>query len=206
MIWRIVLSGAIGYCLGCIISALIVGKLFGKIDIRDHGSGNAGSTNVQRVLGWRYGFYTLAGDALKGVVAVAIGWLLAGEIGGYVAGVCAVIGHNWPAFSRFKGGKGIATSVGVVLMTMPLCGGIVLAIGLIVIFATRYVSLGAVIAAGSLMIVGTLLNLHNYWAMGTALLLGAMAIFSHRANIKRLIGHTERKIGTPKKEDKGPQA
>ena len=99
------LCAVIGYALGCVSTGVIVSKLYGRIDIRNYGSGNAGMTNVMRTLGWVPSFLTFAGDALKGVLGALIGRWIGGELGMHIGGICAILGHNWPALFRFRGGR-----------------------------------------------------------------------------------------------------
>lgn len=151
MVFRIILSGIIGYLLGSINTAIIVGKLFYKTDVREHGSGNAGTTNTLRILGKGAAIAVLIGDFLKGVIACLIGRYLAGEIisevfaGEYLGGLFAVLGHNWPVYFGFKGGKGVLTSFAVVLMFSPKSALVCLSAFIIIVALTRYVSLGSII-------------------------------------------------------------
>ena len=131
------------YFLGNISTGLLIGKLTAQIDIRQHGSGNAGTTNVMRTLGWVPSLLTLAGDVLKAVLAVVIGRAIAGEIGWIVGAVAVLLGHNWPVVFGFKGGKGMACSLGIILATEPLFALIVLAVQVLVLVITRYMSVAS---------------------------------------------------------------
>ncbi|MGO1469546.1 MAG: glycerol-3-phosphate acyltransferase, partial [Tissierella sp.] len=133
----------ITYLIGCFSSAYIVGKFFKKIDIRNFGSGNVGSTNALRVMGAKVGIITFLLDVLKGILAVYIGRLLLGDIGGIIGGFFAVAGHNWPVFIGFKGGKGVATSIGVLSSLYGFIILIPLIITLVIILTTKYVSVGS---------------------------------------------------------------
>ena len=186
-------SALLGYLLGSVNSAVIVSRLYGK-DIRTVGSGNAGTTNILRTFGKKAAAVVFAFDILKGVLAVILGRAIGGTYGGYLGGFLAVIGHNFPVYFGFRGGKGIATSLAVMLTVAPVEALIAFAIGILVIFATHYVSLGSVIGA---FLFGFLSAFRgdDLWfrifAVGTAVL----AILRHAGNIKRLLNGTERKLG-----------
>ncbi|MCD5415342.1 MAG: glycerol-3-phosphate 1-O-acyltransferase PlsY [Clostridiales bacterium] len=182
----------IAYALGNFTTSYIVGKLMGNIDIRKHGSGNAGSTNVFRTLGKKAGALAFAGDALKGILAVYLGMLVGGQILAMTCGVVVVIGHNWPVVLKFKGGKGMATSIGVGLMLYPIPASICIlfAVALIAIF--KMVSLGSVVSMLLLPFVLMIFEDRNTVIFGT--ILGTMAIYRHRANIYRIFKGVERKI------------
>ena len=188
------LPAVIAYLIGCINNAYNLTKYTRKVDIRNYGSGNAGATNVLRVLGYKAAAPVFALDVLKGVIAVLIGKYLMGTTGAMIAGIAVVCGHNWPVFLKFRGGKGIATSIGVVMTVSPFLGIIALAIGVIIIALTKYVSLGSM--AGSVTFV--LLNAF-FWNSTQlfvfSLILASLAIFQHRSNIKRLLAGTESKLG-----------
>ncbi len=135
-----ILIAVIAYFLGNISTGLLVGKAVGHIDIRKTGSGNAGTTNVMRTLGWFPSVLTLLGDMLKAVIAVAIGGAMLGETGQYIAGVAVLLGHNWPVCFGFKGGKGMASSLGIILATEPLLALALFLIQVVILVATRYSS------------------------------------------------------------------
>lgn len=184
----------IAYFIGGINNAYIFTKFIKKIDIRNYGSGNAGATNVLRVLGFKAAFPVFMLDALKGVVAVLLGRLIAGNLGAMLAGIAVVCGHNWPALLGFRGGKGIATSFGVIMTINPVLGIYAFIIGILTIVFTKYVSLGSIIGAISFL----LLNLVFWQSFGMLIfsaVLTALAIFQHRSNIKRLLAGTESKFG-----------
>ena len=141
MIWRYAVIAVAGYLLGNISMGIIVASRY-KMDIRNYGSGNAGTTNVLRTLGWLPSAATLVGDALKSFAAASLGWWLAGDPGLLVGGLCAVVGHNWPVFNGFRGGKGMACALGMVCaLNWPVALGL-LADGLRVARVHRH--LGAV--------------------------------------------------------------
>lgn len=186
----------IGYAIGNFATSYILGKVFKKTDIRKHGSGNAGATNALRVFGVKLAAATFAIDALKGVLAVIIGNSILGPLGGLIGGVSVVIGHNWPVVLRFKGGKGIASTIGVVTTINYQIALICVIVGLIIVFKTRYVSLGSITAISLLPILSVILVKPfdlNFFIF--SLVLAAMAIFRHRSNIKRLINGNELKLG-----------
>lgn len=182
----------IGYILGNIPVSYIVGKSMGNIDVRQHGSGNAGATNVLRTVGKKAALYALIGDVLKGVISAIIGYLILGTEGAFLSAVFAVIGHCYPATLGFKGGKGVATAGGMIIGTNPLIALGLLLYMLIVVKATKYVSLASVTAAAMYPVI-------CYFVYGTlpvmiaSIFLAVLIIFKHRANISRLINKEESK-------------
>lgn len=186
----------VSYLIGNFSSAYILGKLFKKKDVRKHGSGNAGATNALRVFGVKIGLIVFILDILKGILASAIGNYLWGYNGALIAGISVVLGHNWPVFLKFKGGKGIATSLGVVLYLHWPTALICSIVGFLVIAVTRYVSLGSMVATALLPILGSIIKRPFHFGFFlTSLLLALMAIFRHRSNIERLKNGEESKLG-----------
>ena len=204
---------AIGYCLGMFQTGYIYGKLH-HVDIRQHGSGNAGATNTLRTLGLKAGLITFFGDLGKAMLAMLIAWLLFHrESPGLVmllemyAGLGAVLGHNFPAYLKFKGGKGIACTAGFILAFYPPMAVLCLLLFIVVVAVTRYVSLGSIlvmvcffvqlVAFGQL---GYLRIDHEF--MAEAYIVGGtfavMGIWRHKANIKRLLSGTENKFSFSK--------
>jgi glycerol-3-phosphate acyltransferase PlsY len=184
------------YFIGNFSSAYILGKRVENKDIRKFGSGNAGATNALRVFGKKVGLFAFILDVLKGILAVYIGGLLLGDRGELIAGVFVVLGHNWPILLRFKGGKGIATSLGVVVSLHWPTAIICIVIGVLIIIITRYVSLGSIVAAGLVPIIGIVANRpFNKDFFITTLILAILAIYRHKDNIKRLINGEEFKLG-----------
>ena len=184
------------YFIGNFCSAYILGKIFKKEDIRESGSKNAGATNALRVFGIKIGIFAFILDVLKGILAVYIGNRLLGYNGMLIAAIFVVVGHNYPVFLRFKGGKGMATSIGVMLSLHWPTALVCIIIGVLVIAKTRYVSLGSITAAALVPIVGCIMNRpFNKEYFMTTLILAIMAVYRHRANIKRLINKEEFKIG-----------
>jgi len=192
----ILASGVVGYLLGSINTSILVGKFY-EVDVRKHGSGNAGMTNVLRTLGKGAALLVLIGDVLKGVISCLIGLYLAGDIGVMAGGTAAVLGHNWPVYFGFKGGKGALTSITVVFMMDWRIGLIIVGIFIILVALTRYVSLGSIIGAVMFPILAILFNRSTEFVV-FALVLGLLAIARHHSNIKRLMNGTESKFGMKK--------
>lgn len=208
------------YLIGSINTSVIISKLIFKKDIREEGSGNAGATNMLRTHGKGMGVITLLLDAFKGVLCV----LLANFIGRmmtveanqalltylvpsfkFIGGLFAVIGHNFPVYFGFKGGKGVATSLGVMLMLNWKVGLIVLAFALVIMIVTRYVSLGSILAAVLYIAVDVSYMAFSeqrlFWPeLLFTVLMAALLIFRHRSNIARLKNGTENKLGKKKEE------
>lgn len=198
------------YFIGSVSSAVIISKLMSGKDIREEGSGNAGATNMLRVHGKGAGALTLVCDILKGVIAILLSmlfdmWLKStapdsifiGNLA-YIAGFFAVIGHDFPIFFKFRGGKGVATSLGVVLMLNWKIGLIVLALALIIMIVSRYVSLGSITAAVSypILVIGFMVGSEkwNVFYILSAVLMALVLILKHHANISRLLKGEENKL------------
>lgn len=192
----IVVSGVIGYLLGSINTSLVVGRFYG-VDVRKHGSGNAGMTNVLRTLGKGAALLVLAGDVLKGVLSCIIGLQLAGDIGVIIGGTLAVFGHNWPVYFGFKGGKGALTSIAAVFMMDWRIGLIILAVFLVLVALTRYVSLGSIIGAAVFPLLALVFNKSTVFIV-FALILGLLAIARHHSNISRILKGEESRLGLKK--------
>lgn len=202
-ILKLIAALALGYFLGSLNTAVIVGKIYGK-DIRKHGSKSAGLTNTLRVLGKSAAVFVLAGDILKGIIACLIGLSLGvyfylGEAAECVslllAGAGAVIGHNWPIYFGFKGGKGALTAVAVLFMVDWVTALICLGFFVIIVALTRYVSLGTVCATTLFAIISFVPLFDNtlYFYL-FACLMAFVVIFRHRENIRRLFSGTENKL------------
>ena len=192
MIWSYLACAVIAYLLGSISFGILLTRNTGK-DIRREGSGNTGATNALRVFGMRTGLLTFICDILKAVAAVLIGKAIAGEYGGMLAGLCVIIGHNWPVFFGFKGGKGISCSCAVLVLNFPLPGAIAIVLCLIVIALTRYISLGSMVMLTSYAIL--LCFMKSFWPYGVwAIVLAILAIARHHGNIRRLLNGTENKL------------
>lgn len=189
-IYIIIIASIIGYALGNISPATIIGKIK-NVDIRQEGSGNPGTTNVLRVLGKKAAVATLLIDILKGVIAVIIGKLIGGVAVGMIAGTFAFAGHIWPVMFKFKGGKGVATGIGIILTVNPKMGLIVLAIALSIMALTKTVSAGSVLGAGLFPLVAYFIDTrYILWAV----IMAIIVVLRHKENIKRLLKGTESKI------------
>ncbi|MGN0163392.1 MAG: glycerol-3-phosphate 1-O-acyltransferase PlsY [Candidatus Ornithomonoglobus sp.] len=218
----------IAYLIGSVNSSILISRIVAGKDIRESGSGNAGATNMLRTMGKKYAVITLIIDILKGVIAVLIVklWLyqfFTEEAAAadsdfqhfryiltliqpqYIAGVCVVLGHNFPVFFGFKGGKGVATSLGVVLMLDWKIGLVALAAALAIMALTRYVSLGSIMAAVIFAVLETVMmavhNEFNAVRFICVIILAGLLIVRHHANIGRLIHGPENRLGSKKKED-----
>jgi glycerol-3-phosphate acyltransferase PlsY len=193
MNYNYIILAVAAYLLGNFSTSYIVSMKSARIDIRQHGSGNAGATNVLRVLGVKSAAITFLGDGIKGALAVLIGGYFLGSYGEAIAGICVVIGHNWPIILKFKGGKGIASTMGVMLAVAPLIA-LISIIGLLIVLTTKYVSLASVSGMCILPISLYFFNQPNeYFWLG--LVLAALAVFRHTGNIQRLLNGTEAKLG-----------
>lgn len=196
-----VLAVIIAYALGNINPAILIGRLHG-VDIKKVGSGNAGTTNVLRVLGKKAAAETLLVDIGKGVIAVLIGKMIGGMVmddPGLLGAWCCVAvfaGHIWPAAFGFKGGKGIATGFGSVVTACPPLGGLILLVAILGMILTQRVSVGSVAAAATL-IVASFVIVPQYGVYFT--IMGLIAIWKHRANIGRLLRGEEPKLSFKKK-------
>ncbi len=217
LIFIVILS----YLVGSIPTSIILSKLVKGIDIRNYGSGNAGGSNVFRVLGWKWGVLTILFDALKGAVAVIVVARLYLDnfpfhnitpfddftLVQIICGVSAVLGHVWTVFAGFRGGKGIATGLGVLITITTLDMAIALGVFVLVVTLSRYISLGSLIAAISVPLI--LIVRENIFGVDIpgyhtilpfSILLALLVIFTHRANIDRLLKGNERKISFVKKK------
>ena len=194
---KLILIAVIGYLFGNISSGILIAKLYGVGDIRKQGSGNAGTTNVLRTLGWVPSVLTLLGDCLKGLIPALIGKWLAGDMGLLIGGTAAILGHDFPALFGFKGGKGIATSWGLIFAVNPWIALILLALVLLIVGFSRYMSVGS-LSAAVLYPVLTAIFKHgseNFLAfMLFAIFASALTIFCHRANIERLFKGEENRL------------
>ena len=188
----------IGYLLGSVSSGVIVSRLYGHMDIRTVGSGNVGMTNVMRTLGWVPSFITFAGDALKGVLGAVIGKLLVGDLGMNLGGFAAVIGHNWPVFFSFKGGKGMSTTFGYLLIADWRIAIILVAVQAVIVFVTGYMSAASITTACALPIMTFVMGGHSIAFKIVATIAALLAVYQHRSNIKRLINGSENKLDAAK--------
>jgi glycerol-3-phosphate acyltransferase PlsY len=191
-----VLSAVISYLIGSISFSYLIGKKLAGIDIRKHGSGNAGATNTLRVLGKGPAILVLILDALKGIVSMGIASYISGgnAVIEAFAGIFAIIGHNWPVFFQFRGGKGIATTLGVALMLSPKAFLVSVILCVLVIAFTRYVSLGSLVLVTALPIF-LLIFTGNLALFGVSLLITLFGFVRHYSNIRNLLTGKERKLG-----------
>jgi acyl phosphate:glycerol-3-phosphate acyltransferase len=202
-----ILTALTAYLLGSIPTGFLVAKARG-IDIRTVGSGNIGATNAFRVLGKRMGIFVLAVDALKGWVAVQVAAPLVVQAipeipvdyARITAGIAVILGHNFTCWLHFKGGKGIATSAGVLIALVPFALLITLGVWVVLFLLTRYVSVGSLAASFALPFATWYTTRHDIGLTAVAAALGALAIYKHRRNIQRLLDGTESRIEFKKKE------
>jgi glycerol-3-phosphate acyltransferase PlsY len=203
-----IVMAIIAYAIGSVNFSVIFSRKFAGFDVREKGSGNAGTTNMLRTVGKKAAIITLVCDILKGVVSILIS-ILIGNIAKdvdkailvQIAGFCAVLGHTFPIFFEFRGGKGVATCLGILLLTNWQIGLICLTFGVLLIAITRMVSLGSIMAA-ILYPILTIFIHENYIVDGNyvifGILLGLFVVFNHRKNLQRIISGTENKISFKK--------
>jgi acyl phosphate:glycerol-3-phosphate acyltransferase len=203
-----VIIAVAAYFIGGLSPALLISRLVTGKDIRETGSGNAGATNVMRFLGVRYGILTFLLDVLKGVVPVLVAKLCIDQFAhysipnaafaSYLAGFMVILGHTFPLLLGFRGGKGVATSVGMLFVIQPVLTAVLLLLALAIMFATGLVSLGSVVSTALIPVSGFLIPIIG-WPFGVfGLFVAALVLWKHRDNIERLIKGTENRID-PKK-------
>ncbi|OIP63366.1 MAG: acyl-phosphate glycerol 3-phosphate acyltransferase [Ignavibacteria bacterium CG2_30_36_16] len=209
----------LSYLVGSIPNSIIISRVVKGIDIREHGSGNAGGTNVMRVMGWRYGVIAILLDAFKGVVAVV--FIARLHYGGMpfenvtpfddftlvqiIAGISAVIGHIWTVFAGFKGGKGIATALGMLIIIVTIDMLVAVAVFAIVVSVSRYISLGSILGAIAVPLTLVIrenlfhVNIEGYGTLLPFLIfVSLLVIYTHRKNVVRLINGNENKVNFSK--------
>jgi glycerol-3-phosphate acyltransferase PlsY len=200
----IVLACAVlGYLLGSLNFGVIISKIYGR-DIREVGSGNAGATNMMRVYGKKASILTFVGDASKSIVAVLLSrFLLLGGLGAYIAGLFVIIGHAWPLYFNFRGGKGVSAIAAFCLVTDPITFVIELAIFVAILFSFKMVSLGSIMIA---LVYPFILNLRGEAGPNILIsfIMAGLVIFLHRKNLVRIFNHTEHKFKLGKKDKKEP--
>lgn len=204
--WLIFMA-VIAYAIGSINFSVIFSRKFAGFDVREKGSGNAGTTNMLRSVGKKAAIITLICDILKGVVSVLIAFLIGlwAEVNAsllvQIAGIAVVVGHTFPIFFEFKGGKGVATALGVLLITNWQIGLICLLFALVLMALTRVVSMGSIAAAVLFPILTIFITTH-YIVSGSYLIFGiilaAIVVFNHRSNIQRIVNGTENKLSFKK--------
>ena len=207
-----ILFGLIAYILGSIPSAVWIGKKYYGVDVREQGSKNAGATNTFRVLGKKAGIIVLLMDVIKGVLAVStpyfvnqflnVNWTYEYLIHiQLIAALSAIIGHVFPLFANFKGGKGVATSLGVIVALHPPTALVCFILFFIVFLVFNYVSLGAIVASISFpLVIYFVFNEDDVWLNLFSIFLGLAVIIAHKKNIKRLINKEESKMSLFKKK------
>lgn len=204
-----IIIALIAYLLGSISFSVIISKKMAGFDVRKKGSGNAGTTNVLRSVGKKAAIFTLILDVLKGVVAILVAYIVGKIVKDIdksllvqIAGIAVIIGHTFPVFFGFKGGKGIATSLGVLLMTNWNIGLICLVFALVLMALTRIVSLGSIAAAILFPVLIMFMPSNAYLVEGNyiiySIILAVLVIYNHRANVKRLLNGTENKLDLKK--------
>lgn len=196
IVWKYLFIAVAAYLMGCVSTGLLVARNSGH-DLRTEGSQNTGATNVLRVLGAKKGALTFAGDFAKAMLAMLLGKWIGGQSGALIASLMVVIGHNWPVFHEFKGGKGVACSIAV--MFLFFWQGIIAgAVAILVIWKTKYISAGSLTLLALFAIL--LIITEPFWPVGVwALALAALSFYRHRANIQRLMNGTENKLNLKKK-------
>lgn len=215
-----VIVAIIAYLIGSINFSVLISKKMAGFDVREKGSGNAGTTNVLRTVGKRAAALTLLLDILKGIVAISVavffGWIVRSSNSAVlveIAAICVVIGHTFPIFFGFKGGKGVATSLGILLFINWKIGIICIVFGVFLIAITRMVSLGSISGAVLFAVLTIFIRdgyivEYNYSFIIFGILLAAIVIINHRANLKRIIDGNENRISFKKKpveEEKKPK-
>lgn len=205
----------ISYILGSVNFGIIISKIIHKSDVREFGSGNAGATNVYRTFGAKSGVIVLLGDMAKGILAILLAQFVIKHFGAadytlYFAGLLCVLGHMFPVFFKFKGGKGVATTTGIILLTEPLVFILVFIVFFLVVFLFKYVSLASIVAAAAYTFgVIVLASVEEpvlemlIIRIVVSFIIGSLIIFSHRENIKRIKNGTEKKIMIKKNNRRG---
>ncbi len=192
----------VAYLLGSINTSIIVSKILIGDDIRNHGSGNAGATNTLRTVGKKGAILVVFGDVLKTVVAVLIARFIADDssTATYIAGIGAVLGHNFPLYFKFKGGKGIIVSTVAILFADPILGLITAIIAILIMAISKYVSLGSISGAVLFVVLALIFRNTNPDFVVFATMLALLAIYMHRSNIARLLAGQENKLNFSKKD------
>ena len=193
-IWLCLASAAVGYLCGNLQTAILISKRYYHDDVRSHGSGNAGSTNMVRVFGFKPGIVTFIGDFCKAIAAVLLGRLLMGTLGGYVSALFVVLGHCYPVFAGFRGGKGVASSFAIAWVTFPLGAAITTAAAAIVLAATKKVSLVSLSGMLVFLITTLIFRITDIALVALSVILTAIVYLRHTDNIRRLLHNEEKQI------------
>ena len=190
-------AGIIAYLFGSISTGILVSRAGHGPDLRKVGSKSTGASNVQRTMGWKWGLITFTGDFLKAVLACWIGKILIGnQMGTLFCGLAVVIGHNWPVFFQMKGGKGVASSCGVMLFCFPVPALICFIFTITLIAITKYISLGSMsMLTLYALLVSFFFSGGDWRIIAWCIILAILCIYRHRANIQRLLKGEENKIG-----------
>lgn len=191
----------LAYLIGSVPNGLILGRYLWGVDLREFGSKNIGATNAYRVLGPKPALWVFLTDLLKGVAGVYLGqWLIGTPLAAITGGIAAIAGHNWSIFLKFKGGRGVATGLGVIAIIAPIVTAIVFSVWSIIVYFTRYVSLASIVAAALVPVIMWLMGERGeYFYFG--LLAALFVIVRHKPNIERLIKGQELKIKAGGKPD-----
>ncbi|MDY0405777.1 glycerol-3-phosphate 1-O-acyltransferase PlsY [Virgibacillus sp. 179-BFC.A HS] len=187
-----IIFGLIAYLLGSIPSGVIVGKVGYNIDIREHGSGNLGATNTFRILGVKAGSIVVVSDILKGTLATLVPLFMEADVNRLIIGLFAVLGHTYPIFAKFKGGKAVATSGGILLGISPLLFIIMVLAFLVTLYISKYVSLSSMITG--IVAIITSCFMRNTGLIIVTVVLTIFVFYRHKDNIKRIKNKTEPKI------------
>ena len=197
--FKLIFCIIIAYFLGNISGGMIFGKLLFNKDIRDYGSKNAGTTNALRVFGIKAGALTFIVDLLKSILACFIGMKLLGLNGVLLAGIFVVIGHNWPVFLNFKGGKGIASSFGFIIFLDYKIAIVAIILFITIVVLTKYISLGSILTTTLVLPISYIFfKYRNIYVLLTFFLLASLSIYRHKSNNVRLINGNENKINFKK--------
>lgn len=200
---KIVITIIISYFLGNFSTGVMLTKLKGNVDIRTQGSGSSGATNMLRVNGRSMALLTLGGDMVKGMLAVCVGYLLVGgDLGGLIGATACVIGHDFPVLLDFKGGKGIATSFGALLLMYPIQSVLLLLTFIVIVLISHYVSVGSILSAFLYPFYIVFSVKLSPVCIALCFAIGLLAVFCHRANIKRLLDGNENKLDFSKLKNK----
>ena len=193
-LWTAAVSIIAGYLLGNIQTAIIVSRAYFHDDVRNHGSGNAGSTNMVRVFGYGPGAITFAGDFVKALLGILAGQIVCGTVGGYIASLFVVVGHCWPMFAGFRGGKGVASSYSIAIFTFPLGALISLAIGAVLLLLKRKMSLMSLVSTLLFFSMTLVFRLSDIPLVVLAGALTTIVYVRHADNIQRLIHGEEQRL------------
>ncbi len=193
-VWGALIAAVAGYLLGNLQTAIIISKYKFHDDVRNHGSGNAGTTNMIRSFGFKPGAVTFIGDFVKAALGVLAGYLLMGAVGGYIGGLFVVVGHCWPALAQFRGGKGVASSFAIAWLTFPLGAAITTAVWIVVFLATKRMSVMSLSGMLAFLVSVLVLRLSDIPLVCLAAALIVIVFLRHKDNIKRVLHGEEGKI------------